>query len=95
MPTPPAPESEQASDTPTVHRTRIKFFVKLAVAVLIILLIILGSLRQVFSPINSAPDHDPIIKILKILESLEGELRHTPSFLPLSAEASTWNQTQF
>lgn len=85
--------SISSSDSPSSFKqslNKIKFFIKISVAVLVVVLIILGSVKQLFSPINTASPGEPLQRMLSILETLDGELRELPLSLPISAQ---WNET--
>ena len=85
--------SDTSSSSSRLKQTwsRIQFWIKLIIAFIVLILVILGSVRQLFAPINGGQGPDPIQKMLEILENIDGELRHAPSFLPLRSE---WNGTQ-
>ena len=68
---------------------KISFYLKLVVAIIMMLALILASIRALLAPING-PSYDvEVKKMLNILQSLDTD--HLPHLLPISGQ---WNQTQ-
>ena len=67
---------------------KISFYLKLVVAIIMMLALLLASIRALLTPINGPSYEVEVKKMLNILQSLDAD--HLPHFLPISAE---WNQT--
>ena len=81
------PPSDISSESTSSVWCKIKFWIKLIVSVIVLVLIILSSLRQLSAPINGSDD-ETYQRIFRLIETLDTDHQH---FLPLSAE---WNQTR-